>query len=767
MAPAPIEIGILGNPNCGKTTLFNTLTGSNRRVGNWPGVTVEKKSGTLTTRHGSFELVDLPGIYSLMANSEDERISRDYLLSGRARAIINIIDATNPERNLYLTTLLLELGIPIIIVFTMTDLAHANGLYVELPALAQKLGCPVFGVNATDKQSVRKLAEQLGEAIVNAVPATPAIPYPEAVEQAIRELAPLCTQTADALNLSTRHTAMSLLENDPLVLETARRKNECTAGEIEQARATIDSALHEAADILLADARYAFIHTLTEACITRFVIKRTLTQRLDALVLNRWLGIPIFLVIMYGVFTLTQLVGGAFIDFFDIFTGTLFVDGSAALLAKLNAPVWIIALLSSGLGAGIQTLATFIPPIFFMFVCLTILEDSGYMARAAFVMDAFLHTIGLPGKAFVPLLVGFGCSVPAIMGTRTLENKRDRLMTIFMVPFMSCGAKLPVYSVFGAAFFGTRSGLMIFFVYLSGIVLAIATGLLLKATLFKGEPSHFIMELPLYHMPRFRQVMITVGERLGFFLTRAGQAVLPLILILGFLNSIGKDGSIGNEDSKNSLLSVVGSSIQPAFAPMGVEEENWPAAVAIFTGLFAKEAVIGTMTSLYAQMDATEENRATEDKTEFDVLGGIQEAFQTIPDNLSALLEHVLDPLGLKEATASASEVASANAIDVSCFQSMRQYFSKGANQAFAFLLFILTYVPCIAAMSVALRELGKGYGLLLVGYLTVLGWSVATLYYQITLGHDGIWIAVAAGLLVAIVVLFTAIGKQRKVQMI
>ena len=767
MVSKPIEIGIIGNPNSGKTTLFNTLTGSHRRVGNWPGVTVEKKSGTLTTSHGSFELVDLPGIYSLMANSEDERISRDYILSGRARAIINIIDATNPERNLYLTTLLLELGIPIILVFTMVDLAHANGIQIDLTALSQKLGCPAFGVNATDKQSVRKLANRLGEAIVNTTPSARVIPYPEALEQTLRALAPSCTQTACALNLSARHTAMNLLENDPLVIETARRKNECSSGEIEQAHTAIDRALHEAADIVLADARYAFIHTVSEACITRFVIKRTLTQKLDALVLNRWLGIPIFLVIMYGVFTLTQLVGGAFIDFFDLFTGTIFVDGSAALLGKIGASDWLIALLSSGLGAGIQTLATFIPPIFFMFVCLTILEDSGYMARAAFVMDAFLHKIGLPGKAFVPLLVGFGCSVPAIMGTRTLENKRDRLMTIFMVPFMSCGAKLPVYAVFGAAFFGANSGLMIFFVYLSGIVLAIATGLLLKATLFKGEPSHFIMELPLYHVPRARQVMITVGERLGFFLKRAGQAVLPLILILGFLNSIGKDGSMGNENSKNSLLSVVGSSIQPIFEPMGVEKENWPAAVAIFTGLFAKEAVIGTMTSLYAQMDATEENKTTDEATEFDLWGGLKEAFQTIPDNLSGLLGQVLDPLGLKEATASETEIASANELDVSCFQSMRKYFSKGANQAFAFLLFILTYVPCIAAMSVALRELGKGYGLLLVGYLTVLGWSVGTLYYQITLGHHGFWIAVSAGLLIAIALLFTAIGKQRKVQMI
>jgi ferrous iron transport protein B len=767
MASVPIEIGIIGNPNSGKTTLFNTLTGSNRRVGNWPGVTVEKKSGIMTTARGAFEQVDLPGIYSLMANSEEERISRDYILSGRARAIINIIDATNPERNLYLTTLLLELGVPIILVFTMTDLAYANGIHVEYPTLAQKLGCPVLGVNATDKHAVRKLADQLGEAIVNALPSALAIPYPEAIDRAIRELAPACTQTASALNLSTRHTAMSLLENDALVLETARRKNECSSGEIERARAMIDGTLHEAADIVLADARYAFIHTLAETCITRFVIARTLTQKLDALVLNRWLGIPIFLLIMYGVFTLTQLVGGAFIDFFDLFTGTLFVDGSAALLEKLSAPAWVIALISSGLGAGIQTLATFIPPIFFMFVCLTILEDSGYMARAAFVMDAFLHTIGLPGKAFVPLLVGFGCSVPAIMGTRTLENKRDRLMTIFMVPFMSCGAKLPVYSVFGAAFFGAKSGLMIFFVYLSGIILAITTGLLLKVTLFKGEPSHFIMELPLYHVPRFRQVMITVGERLGFFIKRAGQAVLPMILILGFLNSVGKDGSIGNEDSKNSLLSVVGASIQPAFEPMGVEKENWPAAVAIFTGLFAKEAVIGTMTSLYAQMDSIEEPNAEASESGFDLIGGIRKACQTIPDNLAGLVDQIFDPLGLKEATASETEIASANTIDISCFQSMRTYFSKGANQAFAFLLFILTYVPCIAAMSVALRELGKGYGLLLMVYLTVLGWSVATLYYQITLGHSGFWIAVSGGLLVAIGVLFTAIGKQRKVQMI
>jgi ferrous iron transport protein B len=390
------------------------------------------------------------------------------------------------------------------------------------------------------------------------------------------------------------------------------------------------------------------------------------------------------------------------------------------------------------------------------------------MARAAFVMDRFMRWLGLPGKSFVPMLVGFGCSVPAILATRTLESRRDRFLTVFMVPFMSCGAKLPVYVVFGAAFFIEHPGRMVFWIYVSGIALAVLTGLLLKRTLFQGEPSHFIMELPPYHVPRLKHILLHTWDRLRVFLFRAGQVIVPMVLLLGFLTSVGRDGSFGNEDSESSLLCTVGSALTPVFEPMGVEKENWPAAVALFTGLFAKEAVVGTLTSLYGQAARSGEAAAEpEGGSAYSLWGGLSEAFASVPANLSGIAGGFLDPLGLASVSGDEQAVASELDADVSVFSNMRQRFSKGPHQAFAYLLFVLLYVPCLAAMGAAFRELGRFYGALLAVYLTVLGWSVATLYYQLTLGHQTRWILTASALLCALFGGFWLLGRRRKVSLL
>jgi len=767
-----VKIGLVGNPNSGKTTVFNALTGARQHIGNWPGVTVEKKEGDLLLPDGRDAiLVDLPGIYALCATSEDERASVEYILSCDADLIVNVVDATNLERNLYLTLLLLERGVPMLVVVTMMDLARDRKLEIDLAHLSHHLGCPVVGVNAHDKRAIQNVAREMAQQAEHPAASPFRSVFPDEVEREIESLAGVCSAAGDALHVSPRWVAMKLLEGDPLITSRAAESGGPSADEVDAASGRIEQVLREKPDVLLADARYGMIQGLCRDVVRQTARKEYFTAKADRLILNRLLGIPFFLTVMYLVFWITQTVGGAFIDFFDVAGGTLFVDGARALLDKVAAPGWLTALVSGGIGAALQTMGTFIPPIFFMFFCLSLLEDSGYMARAAFVMDRFMRWLGLPGKSFVPMLVGFGCSVPAIMATRTLESKRDRFLTIFMTPFMSCGAKLPVYVVFGAAFFGDNPGRMVFWIYLSGIVLAVVTGLLLKRTLFQGEPSHFIMELPPYHLPRLKHILLHTWDRLKIFLFRAGQVIVPMVLLLGFLNSAGRDGSFGNEDSENSLLCTVGTAVAPVFAPMGVERENWPAAVSLFTGLFAKEAVIGTLTSLYGQMGQGEAPHAAEGagetKEAFNLWKGLSDAFASIPANLSEVLSGLADPLGLRSVSGDEKTVAQEMAADVSVFKNMRARFSKGPHQAFAYLLFVLLYVPCMAAMGAAFRELGRFYGITLMVYLTVLGWSVATLYYQLTLGHQTLWILFATGLLTAMFGGFWLLGRRRKVAML
>ena len=525
--------------------------------------------------------------------------------------------------------------------------------------------------------------------------------------------------------------------------------------------------LGESSDVVLADYRYGYIKGILKGVVKRTDIKIKMTEAIDKIVLNRFLGIPIFLFALYMVFWVTNTVGGAFIDFFDIFFGTIFVDGFALLLSSVGTPEWLVSILAGGVGGGIQTVATFVPIIFMMFLSLSILEVSGYMARAAFVMDRLMRMIGLPGKAFIPMLVGFGCTVPAIMGTRTIESKKDRLMTLFMAPFMSCGARLPVYALFAAAFFPNSRGTMVFALYLTGIVLAVLTGFMLKKTLFKGDVSYFIMELPPYHAPRFNHIMVHTWMRLKHFIIRAGKVIILAVLVLAFLNSLGLDGSFGNEDSDNSVLTKISKSVVPVFAPMGIEEENWPAVVGLFTGLFAKEAVVGTLDALYSQMEVSSIDESAEDGSPdevFDFWGGIAESFASIPEALSGVGGGLSDPLGtglLKERDndALAEEIGSSE----DTFGVMGRYFTKGPMQAYSYLLFVLIYFPCLAAFGALLKEAGRFFGILITSYLTFLAWIIATLFYQITVGHSILWILTALAFIVLTVMFFSFLGKNDK----
>lgn len=446
-----LKIAVAGNPNCGKTTLFNELTGSRQMVGNWPGVTVDRKTGLYSFEGHDFELVDIPGIYALSAHSTDEKVARDYLLSDDYDLIVNIVDAANIERNLYLTTQLLEMRVPLIVVLNKMDVAKSRQICIDTEELSNRLGVPVIPIAASKRSGLQELKQAVHQAAEKNPLSEADVVYPALIQEAATLLTERIRALASSQSLQADWLAMKLLEDDPeyIALLDATSREEVAA---QQRKITAE--LDEDADIAIADARYNFIHWLTNGAVTHTTkVAKTLTDKIDKIVLNRVLGLPIFLLMMYLTFMFTINVGGAFIDFFDLAAGAIFVDGMGTLLNGLGAPAWLIGLVATGIGGGIQTVATFIPPIGFMFLALALLEGSGYMARAAFVMDRFMRMLGLPGKSFVPLLVGFGCNVPAIMATRTLENQRDRTLTIMMNPFMSCGARLPVYALFAAAFF--------------------------------------------------------------------------------------------------------------------------------------------------------------------------------------------------------------------------------------------------------------------------------------------------------------------------
>lgn len=762
-----INVSIVGNPNSGKTTLFNGLTGGAQRVGNWAGVTVEKKEGYLKSSSQKINIVDLPGIYSLSASSEDEKVARDYILSGESSLVIDIIDASNIERNLYLLTQLIEMNVPILVVLNMMDLAERKGMKIDVQHLENHLGCKVIPISALEKNSSQIIKESIEEYATTTSPAVSSIAYPNELTEVLNKWENRLNSSSQNLGVNKNWIGIKLLERDRFVHKAVVEAGDLTDQEIVTEINNIEKILDDETDIIIADYKYAFINGIVKDTIKKRGNRRSISKLIDKVVLNKYLGIPIFLLAMFGVFGATISLGGAFIDFFDILFGTIFVDGFGFLLEKINTPLWVTNILAGGIGAGLQTVATFIPIIFFMFFMLSLLEDSGYMARAAFVMDRFMRAIGLPGKSFIPMIVGFGCTVPAIMATRTLESKRDRMMTVFMSPFMSCGARMPVYALFLAAFFPESKAIVLFSIYMVGIVLSILTGLLLKKTLFRGATSHFIMELPPYHAPRIRHILIHTWGKLKSFCIRGGSVITIAVGILGLLNSMGIDKesglTFGNEDSKTSILASVGKTITPIFEPMGVHEDNWPATVGIFTGLFAKEAVVGTLSSLYSQNAGIGKAIGAEETDEepFSFWGGVSEAFKSIPEGLAGIFGGLTDPLGIGMVTGidDTAEIAAEAGADSDTLERLRTFFNR--SSAYAYLLFILLYFPCFAALGAGVKELGSRLSVVLVTYLTLLGWSVATLYYQFTAGHQSIWIGVSVVILIFIMGSFRLLGKK------
>ena len=583
-------ICIVGNPNCGKTTLFNALTGSHQDVGNWPGVTVEKKVGHYVHDSVDYELVDLPGIYSLTTVSktgEDERVARDYILSQQAEAVINIVDASNLERNLYLTAQLIEMRVPVMLVVNMLDVAKKRKIEIDIEALGRMLGCPVVGIVASREQGVFALKEMIAEFLKSPTLPKLSLRYAPSIEKAHQEIEQEI-QNADSLH--PHWLAIELLEGangsrESLDVATRARVMPIIERTEKEFVGNLDIAVADARYKLVADVSSKVEHKTGE-------LPTTLTDRIDRIVLNRVAGFPIFLFIIYCMFLFTQNLGSAFIDFFDILVGGVMVTGFGELLEAIGVPEIVKVVLADGVGGGLQTVSTFIPVVFFLFFFLAILEDSGYMARVAFVMDKVLRRFGLSGRSFVPMLVGFGCTVPAIMSTRTLPSEHDRKMTVMLTPFMSCSAKIPIYSVFVAAFFPKYKALAMGGLYVFGILIGVLAALVFGKTLFRGNPIPFVMELPNYRLPSLKSVALLLWDKAKDFIERAFTVIFLATIVIWFLQSFDARLNVVTS-SEQSLLAIIGRWLAPIFAPLGFAD--WRCATALISGFIAKESVVSTL----------------------------------------------------------------------------------------------------------------------------------------------------------------------------
>ncbi len=707
-----ITVAVAGNPNSGKSTLINAIAGTRLYVGNWPGVTVEKKSAMFEHEGRNIKLVDLPGTYSLSPYTQEEIIARDYLVQEKPDVIINVVDATNIERNLYLTVQLLELGIPLVIALNIYDEAEHKGYKINTKAIEGMLGVRVIPTVATKKSGLNELLKAATEVADNPSRYIPKqLNYGEDIESAAVSVQTHIREQYPSLDnkYPLRWLAFKLMEGDSHAMEEASLKID--AAFVDNATSHLKKAHGDDIESIMADERYALATGLTREVVKRpEVRKMEITEKIDRVVLNRFMGIPIFLAAMWIVFKLTFDVSKPLGDWINDATAGPISRLAAKAIAAVNGPLWIASLTTEGVIAGVGFVLAFVPVIFAMMFFITFLEGSGYMARAAFVMDRAMHSMGLHGKSFIPMLLGFGCNVPGIYATRTLENPRDKALTALLLPLMSCGARLPVYVVFIGAFFSAYAGTVLWSMYVMGIALAILMGVIFKRTLFRGESPMFIMELPPYRMPSFRSLMMHTWEKGKHFLIKAGTYIFAVSILVWFLLNL----PWGVENKKDSYLGKTGQIIAPVLEPIGFG--NWEAASSLVSGLIAKEIVIGTMAEIYA-VEQKEEGATT-------VSEALREMGTTFITAIGDSFMNVFATFGI--ASISAEEDAEQTGLK----SVIQKKFTP--LTAYAFMAFVLLYMPCVVVAFAMKHEFGtwKWFGIAFA-YQMVLAWGVAFMIYQ------------------------------------
>ena len=657
-----IKIGLAGNPNVGKTTLFNNLTGLHQHVGNWPGKTVEQAVGHFEEDNKRFEVIDLPGNYALSAHSIEEIVSRDFIVDEESDAIINIVDAANLERNLYLTVQMMELNANMGVCLNMNKIARKNGITVDVDKLSELLGVPVIEIEANSDVGHKDLLKMIEDLKNHPINSKDKLVYGNELKEHLQDLVDVISKDKNLLDVSAFWTAIKLLEDDEIVMDKVQQSSMSNPIflEVRKVKDHLKDIYGVSAEEVIADARYAYIDGLINECVKLPENRQlTLSEKIDKVVTNRILGIPIFLIIMWVVFQVTFTIGAPFQDLLDAGFTALGDAVTAAMGENM-----ISSLLVEGVIGGVGSVLSFVPQIILLFLLLSLLEDSGYLARAAFVMDRVMHKVlGLHGKAFIPMILGFGCGVPGIMATRTMEHEEDRLVSMMLIPFMSCTARLPVYLMFVGIFFASNQGNVIFSLYLLGVIVAIIVAAILKKSLFKGVSTPFVMELPSYKLPTLRGVLMHTGEKTWGFVRKAGTIILAAAIIVWVLSYFPAGVDYG---SQGSLIGQIGTVIAPVFSPLGFG--NWQAAVALLFGMVAKEVVVATLTS---------------------VLGGSTAALATIFTPLTA----------------------------------------------YAFMVFVLLYIPCFATIGTIKQESnGWRWPLIMVCVTLVTAFIVSFLVFHVGL---------------------------------
>lgn len=717
-----VTAAVAGNPNSGKSTLINAIAGTRLHVGNWPGVTVERKTAVFEYEGIMINFVDLPGTYSLSPYTQEEIITRDYLIDEKPDVIINVVDATNLERNLYLTVQLMELGIPIVMALNIYDEAENKGYKINTKSMEKMLNIKVVPTISTKKKGLDELLKTvIGIVQVPSRQQPKRLNYGEDIETAAvtLEFQIESQYPSIAKKYPLRWLTLKLMEGDDHIYKEINISG--NGVNVKEAITHLKKVHGSDIESIMADARYAQASGLTHEVLKKPELRKMdLTEKIDRVVLNRFLGIPTFLAAMWLVFKLTFDISKPFMDWIDAMKTGPFTRWTEAILGLISAPAWTISLATEGIIGGVGFVLVFVPVIFAMMFFITFLEGSGYMARAAFVMDRAMHSMGLHGKSFIPMVLGFGCNVPAIYATRTLENTKDKALTALLIPLMSCGARLPVYVLFTGVFFTANAGTVLWSLYVIGIVLAVLMGIIFKKTLFKGEAPMFIMELPPYRLPSFKSLMIHTWEKGKHFLIKAGTYILAVSILVWVLLNV----PWGVEQKKDSYLGKAGQVIAPVFEPLGFG--NWEAASSLITGIIAKEIVVGTLGEIYTvqQTSSATEQQKIEDEESPTLTDDLKEIGTSFVAAAGDSFKNVFSTFGISSITADEDEE-----------QAGLKTVIQGAYtplSAYAFMVFLLLYMPCVVVAIAMRQEFGtwKWFGIAFA-YQIVLAWVVAFVIYQ------------------------------------